>query len=226
MRKIFLQILSIFVIGILGGIFANQVIGPYFAGRPIYVTEREEITIEENTALRNAVEKVKRTVVGIKTTNKEKILHGSGMILTSDGLIVTLAELVPQGSEFLFFVEGEPVSYQILKRDLAQNLALIKLEKNNLPIVGFADLDRLRTGERVFLIGTIYGVDEFIRGTNEGVVSYFNDDVISTNILERSTMIGSPLFNIKGELVGLTTVDYWGIVSAIPVSIVRTFAGF
>lgn len=226
MRKIFLQILSIFVIGILGGVFANQVIGPYFAGRPIYVTEREEITIEENIALRNAVENVKRTVIGIKTTAQEKILQGSGMILTSDGLIVTLAELVPQGSEFLFFIEGKPASYQILKRDLTQNLALIKLGENNLPTVGFADLDKLRTGERVFLVGTVYGVEEFIRGTNEGVVSYFNDSVISTNIFEKLTMAGSPLFNIKGELVGLITVDYWGMVSAIPVSIIRTFAGF
>jgi len=224
--KIFLQILLIFFIGILGGVFANQVIGPYFAGRPVYVTEREEITIEENTALRDAVEKVKRTVVGIKTTTQEKILQGSGMILTSDGLIVTLAELVPQGSEFLFFVEGKPVAYQILKRDLTQNLALIKLGENNLPTVGFADLNKLRIGERVFLVGTVYGVEEFIRGTNEGVVSYFNDNVISTNILEKSTMIGSPLFNIKGELVGLTIIDSWGEVRAIPVSIVRTFSGF
>lgn len=226
MRKIFLQILSIFVIGVLGGVFANQVIGPYFAGRPIYVTEREEITIEENTALKNAVEKVKKTVVGIKTTYNEKILQGSGMILTSDGLIVTLAELVPQGSKFLFFIEGKAVSYQILKRDLTQNLALIKLGENNLPTVGFADLNKLKIGERVFLVGRIYGIKEFIRGTNEGVVSYFNDNVISTNILEKSTMIGSPLFNIKGELVGLITIDSWGVVNAIPVSIIRTFAGF
>jgi len=226
MKRTFLQVLSIFVIGILGGIFANQVIGPYLIGRPVYVTEREEIIVEENTALRNAVEKVERTVVGIKTTSKEAIIHGSGMILTSDGLIVTLAELVPQGSEFLFFVDGKPASYQILKRDLVQNLALIKLGENNLPTIGFADLNKLRMGERVFLVGTIYGVDEFTRGANEGVVSYFNDSAISTNILEKPTMAGSPLFNIKSELVGLATIDYWGAVVAIPVSIIKTFAGF
>ncbi len=226
MRKDIKNILIMFILGILGGIFANQVIGPYFSGRPVYVTERQEIIIEENTALKNAVEKVEKTVIGIKTTSKEKILHGSGIILTSDGLIVTLAELVPQGSEFLFFVDGEPVSYQILKRDLTQNLALIKLEQNNLPTVGFADFNKLKVGERVFLVGTVYGVDEFTRGTNEGIVSYFNNDLISTNILERGTMAGSPLFNIQGELVGLATIDYWGIVGAVPVSVIKTFAGF
>jgi len=226
MKKKVLQILAIFVVGILGGLFANQFIWPYFIERPVYVTERKEIIIEENTALKNAVEKVEKTVVGIKTTSKEKILNGSAMILTSDGLIVTLAELVPQGSEFLFFVEGQPSPYQILKRDLTNNLALIKLEQNNLPTVGFADLNKIKTGERIFLIGTIYGVKEFTRGVNEGVVSYFDENLISTNILERNTMAGSPLFNIKGEFLGLATIDYWGIVGIIPVDIIRTFAGF
>ncbi len=226
MKKKVLQVLAIFVVGILGGLFANQFIWPYFIERPVYVTERKEIIIEENTALENAVEKVEKTVVGIKTTSKEKILNGSAMVLTSDGLIVTLAELVPQGSEFLFFVEGKPSPYQILKRDLTNNLALIKLEQNNLPTVGFADLNKIKTGERIFLIGTIYGVEEFTRGVNEGVVSYFYKNLISTNILERSTMVGSPLFNIKGEFLGLATIDYWGIVSIVPVDIIRTFAGF
>ncbi|XOB42648.1 MAG: trypsin-like peptidase domain-containing protein [Candidatus Nealsonbacteria bacterium] len=226
MKKKALQILSIFIIGILGGLFANQFIWPYFLERPVYVTERKEITIEENIALRNAVERVEKTIIGIKSTSKEKILIGSAMVLTSDGLIVTLAELVPQGSEFLFFVEGEPSSYQILKRDLTNNLALIKLEQSSLPTVGFADLNKVKTGERIFLVGTIYGVKEFTRGVNEGIVSYFNENLISTNILEKSTMAGSPLFNIKGELLGLATIDYWGVVSIIPVDVIRDFAGF
>ncbi|XOB41146.1 MAG: trypsin-like peptidase domain-containing protein [Candidatus Nealsonbacteria bacterium] len=226
MKKKALQILSIFIIGILGGLFANQFIWPYFLERPVYVTERKEITIEENIALRNAVERVEKTIIGIKSTSKEKILIGSAMVLTSDGLIVTLAELVPQGSEFLFFVEGEPSSYQILKRDLTNNLALIKLEQSSLPTVGFADLNKVKTGERIFLVGTIYGVKEFTRGVNEGIVSYFNENLISTNILEKSTMAGSPLFNIKGEFLGLATIDYWGVVSIIPVDVIRDFAGF
>lgn len=226
MRRKVLQILGIFIIGILGGLFANQFIWPYFIERPVYVTEKKEIIIQENTALENAVERVEKAVIGVKTITQEKTLYGSGLVLTSDGLVVTLAELVPQGSEFLFFVQGKPAAYQILKRDLNQNLALIKLGQDNLSTVGFADLNKLKTGERVFLVGTVYGVKELVKGANEGIVSYFNDDLISTNILEKSFMAGSPLFNIKGELLGLTTIDYLGVVSAIPVSIIRTFTGF
>ncbi|MCP6718807.1 MAG: S1C family serine protease [Patescibacteria group bacterium] len=237
MRKAILKILGIFILGIFGGIFADQILWPYLVERPlfyeyrleknpVYVTEKEEITIQENVALQNAIEKVEKAVIGVKTETKEKILQGSGLILTSDGLVVTLADLVPQGGSFLFFIEGEPASFQVLKRDLKENLALIKLEKDSLSTVGFANIERLKLGERVFLVGTAFGVKDFRRTVNEGIVSNFNEDEIQTSILEVGTLAGSPLFNIEGELLGLSTVDYWGRVRAIPVTKVRTFAGF
>jgi len=129
MRKNLLKILGIFILGIFGGIFADQILWPYFVERPlfykyrleqspVYVTERKEVTIEENTALQDAVEKTKKIVVGVKTRlNSGEVLEGSGFIATADGLIITLNELIPKGSVFTFFIDGEPVSYQVLKRD-------------------------------------------------------------------------------------------------------------
>jgi len=112
MSKNILKIVAFFIIGTVGGIFADQILWPYFIEKPlfyqyrleqspVYVTERKEVTIQENTALKEAIEKVEKTVVGVRTqTKEEKILEGSGLIVTSDGLIVTLAELVPPGSLF------------------------------------------------------------------------------------------------------------------------------
>jgi len=137
MLKNIFKILAIFIIGMVGGIFADQIFWPYFVERPlfyqyrleqspVYVTERKEVYIQENVVLKNAIEKVEKVVVGVRTETKAgKILEGSGLILTADGLVITLAELVPSGSTFNFFVEGESVSFQILKRDSKENLALI-----------------------------------------------------------------------------------------------------
>lgn len=238
MRTTLLKIFAMFILGIFGGIFADQILWPYFVERPlfyqyqleqnpVYVTERKEVTIQENVALTNAIEKVEKAVIGITTeVKKGEILKGSGLILTSDGLVITLADLVPQGADFIFFVDGKPASFQILKRDLEENLALIKLEESNLPTAGFANFERLKLGERVFLVGTAFKVKEFKRAVNEGIVTYFNGDSIQTNIFEVAHFAGSSLFNIEGEILGLNMVDYWGRVSAIPVSKVRTFAGF
>jgi S1-C subfamily serine protease len=237
MRKTLLKILGIFILGIFGGIFADQILWPYFIEKPlfyqyrleknpIYLTERKEIIIQENVALKNAVEKVEKTVIGVETKKKDgQVLEGSGLILTSDGLVVTLASLVPQGSTFSFFLEGKAVPFQILKRDLKENLALIKIEKTNLPTVGFTNFEKLKLGERVFLVG----VAQLPNGgwvVNEGIVKSFDNDSIETNIFEKENLSGSPLFDIEGNVLGLNKIDKTGQVSAIPVTKIKQFSGF
>ena len=241
MSKNILKVAAVFLVGMVGGIFANQIFWPYFIERPlfyeyrleknpVYLTEIKEITVEENTALRESIEKVEKTVVGVRTQVKEgQVFEGSGLVVTSDGLMVTLAELVPQGFNFSFYAEGEKVSYQILKRDLAENLALVKLGGTNLPTVSFANLKLLDPGERVFLIGTLFELveDEIqqVSLVNEGIVKSFGENFIKTNIFENHLLAGSPLFNIKGEVLGLNTIDFEGKVITIPITTIKEFIG-
>jgi len=180
--------------------------------------------------LKNAIEKVEKVVVGVKTQTKTgKILEGSGLIVTSDGLVVTLAELVPKGSDFSFFVDGELVPFQILKRDLEKNLALVKIEKGNLPTVSFANLEKIKLGERVFLVGVIFQNQKItLPGyiVNEGIIKSFDENSIQTNISEELRLQGSPLFNIEGQVLGLNAITLDGKVIAIPISKIKSFIGF
>jgi len=239
MSKNIFKILVIFIVGMIGGIFADQIFWPYFVERPlfyqyrleqspIYVTEKKEIAVQENIALRNTIQRVEKAVVGVRTKTKTgKILEGSGLIVSSDGLVVTLADLVPSGSDINFFWEGKSVSFQILKRDLDENLALIKIEETNLPTTGFADLEKIKLGERVFLLGIIFekeGTPEKV--VNEGIVKTFDSNLIQTNIIEDSPLSGSPLFNIEGNALGLNIIDREGKVTAIPISKIKSFIGF
>lgn len=237
MSKNILKIIVIFVIGMVGGIFADQILWPYFgegpffynqlANFPVSISGTKEITIQENVALQEAVEKVEKAVVGVRTKLKSgKILSGSGLIVTSDGLIVTLSELVPRGEDFVFLVDGKTPNWQILKRDSKTNLALIKVEGKNLATVGFADFDELKLGERVFLVGVIWEKTGPLKMVNEGIVKFFTGDYIRTNIFEKNTLSGSALFNIKGELLGLNTIDSEGKVTAIPITTIRAFTNF
>lgn len=240
MSKNIFKILAVFILGTAGGIFADQILWPYFIERPlflkykldqtpVYVTERKEITnyIQENVALREAVEKVAKTAVGVKTKTKEGgIIEGSGLIVTNDGFLVTLAELLPQGSDFAFYINGGWPEYQVLKRDLKNNLALVKVESQGLHTAGFADLEKIKIGERVFLQGFDFSSTTPKLMVNEGIVKILGKDLIQTNIFEKSILNGSPLFNIEGNVVGLSFVDAQGKVSAIPVAKIRQFIGF
>lgn len=230
------NIIAIFIVGVAGGIFADQILWPYLVERPlfykynleqppIYVTEKKEIIIRENEALIEAVERVAKSVIGVKTQTKDgKIIEGSGIILTSDGLLVTLSSLLPQGEKFSFYWEGQLLSYEISKRDLKQDLALVKLEANNLPTVSFRE-SGLKLGERVFLTGAVFNGNIVQKLVNEGIIKTFDQDFIKTNIFEAYFLSGSPLFDIEGKFVGLNTVDKQGKVIAIPAAKIRAFAG-
>lgn len=231
MSRNVIKILTIFIIGMAGGIFADQFLWPYFVERPLFYQYQpgqgpaniiKEVYIQENVALKDAIEKAEKAIVRVKTETKAgKILEGSGLILTADGLIVTLAELVPQGSAFSFFVDGELASFQVLKRDSENNLALIKLEKNRLSTLGFAGLGKLRLGERVFLVGA---APSGFR-VNEGIITTFDEDLIQTNIFEDNNSAGSALFDIEARILGLNSLDRDGKIVTVPVSAIRTFSG-
>lgn len=228
MLKNILKILAIFILGAGGGIFADRILRIYFVEeqKPVYVTEKKEIFIQENTALENAVEKTVKAIIGIRTKLESgEVLEGSGLIVTSDGLVVTLASLVPQGSIFSFYINGSSTSYQILKRDLKENLALIKISRTNLNTLSFADLEKIKLGEGVFLTGVIFNNKIITLAANEGIVRSFDEDYIETNISEKITFNGSPLFNIKGEVLGINTISPEGKVMAIPISKIKEFIG-
>lgn len=241
MSKRIINIIFILIVGMAGGIFSSQILMPRFFGEglfdsnylakitsgPVYLTEKKDITVQENTALQYSVEKVEESIIGVRTiTSTGKTIYGSGLVLTTDGIVVTLAELVPSKADYAFYIDGKTQAYQILKRDDNNNLALIKIERNDLEPCGFADFSELRIGERVFLLGKVFLQKDILTLANQGIVKYFTKDFIRTSIFEKTSLAGSSLFNIRGELLGLNTIDSEGKVSAIPISIIRDFAGF
>lgn len=234
MLKGILKILGFFAVGIAGGIFASQVLWPYFAGKiygstsqpPVYINETKEVTIQENNALENSAKTAQKVIVGVRTvTQSGKVIEGSGLIVTSDGEIVTLADLVPQGSTFYFYINGQAVSYQIIKRDLKDNLALIKISQSNLPTVSFGDSNELNLGESVFLLGDVFENKIPQIYINEGIVSSLATSSIQTNISEKANVQGSTLFDIEGNILGINIIDSNGRVVAIPVSEIENFSG-
>jgi S1-C subfamily serine protease len=145
--------------------------------------------------------------------------------LTSDGFIITLAELVPEGSKISLFVDGEIFSPQVLKRDLDKNLALLKIEKKNLSTTGFFNFEKLKLGERVFLVGVSFENGNIKKFVNEGIVKSFDENKIETNIQPSKEILGTPLFDIEGNLLGINYLTKEGNSISIPIIHIRLFSG-
>jgi S1-C subfamily serine protease len=242
MGKFIFKIFFILIIGALGGVIFQAFILPYLASKEYFkqfgfvriLTEREvnlypkeTIIIQESLALEKAIEKVDKVVVGIRAQSKlGEAVEGSGLILTNDGNIIALGDILPKGYDFSFFWEGEELTFKILRVGLKENLVLVKLEKTGLPPAAFADFEKIRLGQRVFLVGIIFekGIPRKI--ANQGIIKDFDEDLIETNIFEKSNLQGSPLFNIEGQVIGLTTIGKTGQVFAIPINKIKEFTGF
>ncbi len=238
-----LKIIAIFIIGIIGGIFADQILWPYFVEKPlflkynleqksIYITEKKEIFIQENIALTNGIEKIKNSVIAI-SKNKTKILLGSGLIISSDGLIVTLSDVIPKDICSNIFINNDKQEIKdckVLKRDNKNNLVLIKIEKDNLKTCGFYDFEKIKIGQRVFSIGSIQKLNidaeyVFTPIVNQGIISYFDKDFIYTNISEKNNINTSILFDIEGRVLGINFVNKQGNTITIPSNKIREFIG-
>lgn len=225
MAKTLIKLVIVFIVGLLGGIFAVKIAGERQSpGIPKPVIERKEVTIEENRALTNAIEKVDKTVVGIRAKKKNSFVTGSGLILTSDGLAVTLSDLLPQRANIEVFHGREKIDYKILKRDLKENLGLLKLDKNSLSTTSFADLKKLKLGQRVFLVG--FEVSKAGRVTevvDEGIIKSLRGDDIRVNIPLAKDVEGSPLFDIEGNVIGIANLTAKGEGIIIPISKIKEF---
>jgi S1-C subfamily serine protease len=232
------KIFIVFIFGIAGGIFADQILWPYFIERPLFyeyrleqkpieVIEEKNTIIQENEFLQQIVPEVEKSLVAIEIAGTlGRRLLGSGVVITADGLVVALAESVPSGSSLSFSVENEKPEYQILKKDLDKNLALIKLEKDNLIPVKFAGYDSLELGQRVFSLANIELDGGYERSVNEGIIKHYTQKIIQTSIQEEESVQGGPLFNIKGGLTGLLLSNKEGSLKAVSIKEIREFSGF
>lgn len=163
---------------------------------------------------------------------------GTGVIITEDGLIITNAHLVEGcGSAQVTLSNGESYEALLVGMDSVSDLALLKIDCAGLPAASFADISGLAVGDPVAAIGN--PVSENYRATmTNGIISAIDRDMNynghSMSLLQTNTAInqgnsGGALFNMYGQVVGITNmkiVSYVtsveGIAFAIPSSTVKT----
>ena len=209
--------------------FQNHQFVKDFKQGKIFVTTTQQVHIQENTAIENAIERVKPLVATIQSAS---LGVRSGFVATSDGIIITLASAVPAGGNGKVFLQGEALPFTIVKIDQKNNLAAIKIEKNNLQTMAFASAEKIKPGQRVFLTAPT-SVAQDIWVANEGMIRQITKDSvlgslqeIKTTISEKLMVNGSPLFNTAGEVVGLNVIDAEGKVAAIPINKIQELLGF
>ncbi len=236
-------VISIFVVGALSGIWTQAFFLPSLASHPVFqqwkfvqdwsarttlIREVREVVIRVDDAAERVAARAEGMVVGIESKSGSHTIVGSGFALTSDGFILTLASLVPQGYETRIYLRNkeEFVSGEVLRRDFTRNLAIIKSNLKNMQTAEFASSDLSSLGAPVVMVGKSLEEEKLITIVNQGTVRTKDQNRIRTNIFDKTTLAGSPLFDLEGRIVGLSTFEPNGRLVAIPASILRAFSGF
>ncbi|MET0265664.1 MAG: DegQ family serine endoprotease [Duganella sp.] len=161
---------------------------------------------------------------------------GSGFIINSDGIILTNAHVVRDAREVTVkLTDRREFRAKVLGSDTKTDVAVLKIDAKNLPVVPLAKADDLKVGEWVLAIGSPYGLDNTVTA---GVVSAKGRSLpdetyvpfIQTDVAVNPGNSGGPLFNTRGEVVGINsqiysqTGGYQGLSFAIPIEVATKIA--
>jgi len=156
---------------------------------------------------------------------------GSGFIISADGYVLTNAHVVDNADEITVrLTDKREFKARAIGADRRTDIALLKIDATGLPAVRFGDPNKLRVGEWVLAIGSPFGFDSSVTA---GIVSAKGRNLPSENLvpfIQTDVAInpgnsGGPLFNMRGEVVGINsqiysrTGGYMGVSFAIPIDV-------
>jgi serine protease Do len=156
---------------------------------------------------------------------------GSGFVITADGYLLTNAHVVEGAEEInVRLTDKREFKAKVIGSDKRTDVALIKIEATGLPVVRFGDPVKLKVGEWVVAIGSPFG---FENSVTAGIVSAKGRSLpqenfvpfIQTDVAINPGNSGGPLFNMRGEVVGINsqiysrTGGFMGLSFAIPIDV-------
>jgi len=156
---------------------------------------------------------------------------GSGFIISADGFILTNAHVVDGADEInVRLTDKREFKAKVIGADKRTDVALIKIEASGLPVVRMGDPNKMRVGEWVLAIGSPFGFENTVTA---GIVSGKGRSLpqenfvpfIQTDVAINPGNSGGPLFNMRGEVVGINsqiysrTGGFMGLAFAIPIDV-------
>ena len=168
----------------------------------------------------------------IRTTQTNASL-GSGFIIDSDGYVVTNHHVIKDADQIIVSLKDRrELQATVVGSDERSDIALLKIEADNLPVVKLGSSSNLKVGSWVMAIGSPFGFDHsvsvgVVSATGRTLPSESYVPFIQTDVAINPGNSGGPLFNLDGEVIGINsqiysrTGGFMGLSFAIPVDVAK-----
>ena len=168
-------------------------------------------------------DRVKSSVVNISPSSASENISetGTGWVYNRDGHIVTNSHVLAAASTVkVTFNDGNQYDATVVGKDPVSDIAVVKISENytaeSLLPVEFGNSSTVRVGEQVIAIGNPYGLSNTLTGgfisqtgrlilESESPIPYPHPNMIQTDVLINPGNSGGPLFNLKGQVIGMNT---------------------
>jgi len=162
---------------------------------------------------------------------------GSGVIVASNGLIITNNHVVGNADEIrITLSDKQEFKAKLIGTDPKTDIAVVRIDATGLPVMAWADSDKLEVGEFVLAVGSPFGLTQTVTlgivsalGRAAGIAEY--EDFIQTDAAINPGNSGGALVNVRGELVGINTAIFsqsggnMGIGFAVPSNMAQSIMG-
>lgn len=190
------------------------------------------VQVEASRQIRTLADEI-NALRGIDSSSTTDETLGSGVIVDESGVIVTNYHVVAQAEEIgVNLADGRELPATLIGSDAASDLAVLRIDADNLVAATWGDSNDLEVGEMVWAIGNPFGLDRtvtygIVSGTGRrGVLDNPFQEFLQTDASVNPGNSGGPLVDVHGSIVGITTAivgrDFRGIGFAIPSVTART----
>lgn len=185
----------------------------------------------------NLLQQLSHEMTDVVTRTQQRVVqvtngpagNGSGVIWSSDGLIITNAHVVRRKSLYVILADERRLPARVLAHDPERDIAALQVEATGLPAIEPGDSEHLAPGEWVFAVGHPFGVTGaatagVVIGSGADLPEQRGREWVMVNLRLRPGNSGGPLVDARGRLIGINTImtgpDVGG---AVPVHVVRRF---
>lgn len=233
-------ILAIIVISGLSGIIADRYLFPRLATTKLFskydflkkstenitiINKTEQIYVREDYSVNKFTNQSLSAVVNIlsysdsdaRNNYGDSFKNGTGVIVTSDGIIMTHASVITKGKYKVTTMDGNVYDGEFIGTDSWSNLSFIKIEASNLPVVSFGNSDEYEPGEKIIAVGN--DMLEYQNKFSAGVLSNYDPafsisgETLST--AEKAEGVFLADFGLENISAGSPIIDYSGQVIGI-----------
>ncbi|KKQ52542.1 MAG: 2-alkenal reductase [Parcubacteria group bacterium GW2011_GWD2_38_11] len=267
--KISLILLVIFGVGGIGGVYFDQQVLPFIrtnkhlsrinflkhsAENVTVINKTEQVTIKEDDSINEVASQASNAVVNIISLGSQKDLatrmtkntdqSGTGIIVTSDGLIATYrSAIIEKNATYkVLLFNGANYDAKLLGIDEFSDLAFLKIEATNLTAISFGDSSRVYPGKKLVAIGNSFGEyqNRYASGLLSNLAKTYNlagktvssseklEGVFESDFNNQKEYVGGPVIGYSGDLIGINgaiVVDGQNQYFQIPSNIVQKAVG-